>query len=75
MSKAKESVPDVIEKLVESVTLHGKNILDDVSSWGFDDVAEDVKGFVKKNPLKSLGIAVGVGFVLSSLLRSSRGDK
>lgn len=76
MAKPKSTMPEVLEKLVENVTTKGGDVLSDLSKWGLDDAAEEIKDYIKKNPLKSLGIAVGIGFVLSSLLRSSReGDK
>jgi ElaB/YqjD/DUF883 family membrane-anchored ribosome-binding protein len=62
-------------KTLGGMAERGKDLLEDVSEWGLDDVADEVKAYVKKNPLKSLGIAVGIGFVLSSLLSSSRGDE
>lgn len=72
---SKDKAPDAIEKLVGDVALRGKEILDDVSEWGFDDIADDIKAYIKKNPLKSVGMAVGMGFVLSSLFKSSRGEE
>ncbi len=93
MNKTRESVPEVIDKLIGDVANRGKEMFGEAlgdaedlvnekfstlkrkaSEWGLDEVAGEVKSYVKKNPWKSLGIAVGVGFVLSSLFKSSRGD-
>ena len=41
------------------------------AEWGVDEMANDVRTYVRRNPWKSLGIAAGVGLLAGLILRSS----
>lgn len=42
------------------------------AEWGVDEMADDLRTYVRKNPWKSLAIAAGAGLVVGLLLRSSQ---
>lgn len=44
------------------------------AEYGLDNAANDVRSYVKKKPLQSIGIAVAVGLVLGRLFAPSRKD-
>lgn len=80
--KLKQLVDDATEKgrqLLNEGLENAKELLDEqaavlkkkAAEYGFDEAADGLKSYVKKNPLKSVGIAVAVGLVLGRLFAPS----
>lgn len=68
---ALDSLQDVGDELGEKFSSLKRKI----SEWGLDEVEDEVKTYVKKNPWKSLGIAAGVGLLIGFVLKSRHSCK
>lgn len=42
----------------------------ELSDKSFEEVTEDVKFYVRRNPIRSIGITFGIGFLLGYILKS-----
>jgi len=60
-------------QVADTVKEKAATVRDKIRQTDWDDVMNNVTGYVRDNPGKSLGIALGVGFALGVLLRH-RGD-
>ena len=60
-------------QVADSVKQQAVNVRDKIRGTNWDDVMSNVNGYVRDNPGKAIGIALGVGFALGVLLRR-RGD-
>ena len=60
---------DSAREVIEEKTAEFKKRAEE---YGLDDAAENVKTYVKKNPWKSIGIAVVTGLVIGKLFSSSK---
>ena len=60
-------------QVADTVKQQAANVRDKIRQTNWDDVMSNVTGYVRDNPGKSVGIALGVGFALGVLLRR-RGD-
>ena len=69
MGRVKDKVGDV----ADSVKARAAQLREKIRETEFNDVMDDVTGYVRDNPGKSVAIALGVGFALGFLLRR-RGD-
>jgi ElaB/YqjD/DUF883 family membrane-anchored ribosome-binding protein len=43
----------------------------ELSDKSVGEITDDVKGYIRRNPLKSVGIAVGCGLLLGMIMRPS----
>lgn len=59
---------DELKKSIDELKLKGKQTLEGVKSKGEDAFAE-VENYVKAEPLKSVAITFGVGFIFGWLMR------
>lgn len=66
LSQGIESARDIYDEQSKVV----KKKAGEFQDKSFEEISEDVKVFVRRNPLKSIGIAVGVGVLLSMIFRS-----
>lgn len=64
---------ETLGSAAEGVKARASALRDRIRDTEFDDVVENVRGYVRDNPGKSVAIALGVGFVLGMLLKR-RGD-
>ena len=60
-------------QVADTVKQQAANVREKIRQTNWDDVMNNVTGYVRDNPGKSVGIALGVGFALGVLLRR-RGD-
>lgn len=70
MGRMKEKVGDV----AESVKAKASQIREKIRETEWNDVMDDVTGYIRNNPGKSVAIALGVGFALGFLLRRKGED-
>ena len=68
LSESLKSAKEILQEKTDEV----KKKASDINSKSLGDMADGVSGYVKKNPVKSLLIAAGVGLALGYLLK---GDK
>jgi ElaB/YqjD/DUF883 family membrane-anchored ribosome-binding protein len=57
-----------VDEMISIATTRGKDAVGAVSGLG-EDVMQDVEAKVRDRPFVSLAIAVGVGFVVSAMMR------
>lgn len=69
-SKAKEFVGDKYSAASGAVRERYSAVRGKVDDIDFEEVTENVRGYVRSNPGKALLISVGIGFVVGLLLRS-----
>jgi ElaB/YqjD/DUF883 family membrane-anchored ribosome-binding protein len=60
-------------QVADTVKQQAANVREKIRRTNWDDVMNNATGYVRDNPGKSIGIALGVGFALGVLLRR-RGD-
>jgi ElaB/YqjD/DUF883 family membrane-anchored ribosome-binding protein len=60
-------------EVADTVKARAATVRDKIRQTDWDDVMSNVTSYVKDNPGKAVGIALGVGFALGVLLRR-RGD-
>ena len=60
-------------QVADNVKAKASSIRDKIRDTEWDDVVDNVKGYVRDNPGKSVAIALGVGFAVGLLFRR-RGD-
>jgi len=60
-------------QVADSVKQQAANVREKIRQTSWDDVMSNVNGYVRDNPGKAVGIALGLGFALGVLLRR-RGD-
>jgi ElaB/YqjD/DUF883 family membrane-anchored ribosome-binding protein len=60
-------------QVADSVKQQAATVREKIRQTNWDDVMNNVNGYVRDNPGKAVGIALGVGFALGVLLRR-RGD-
>jgi ElaB/YqjD/DUF883 family membrane-anchored ribosome-binding protein len=60
-------------QVADTVKQQATNVREKIRQTNWDDVMNNVTGYVRDNPGKSIGIALGAGFALGVLLRR-RGD-
>jgi len=70
MGRVKDKVGDV----ADSVKARAAQLREKIRETEFNDVMDDVTGYVRDNPGKSVAIALGVGFALGFLLRRRSDD-
>lgn len=70
--RAKKYAGEQYEKASGAVRDSYNSVREKVDDVDFDEIVEQVRGYVRSNPGKALLISVGVGFVIGLLLR--RGD-
>jgi len=73
MGRAKEFVGEKYAAASETVKEKYSTVRSKVEEIDFNDLTEQVRGYVRSNPGKALLISIGVGFVIGMLLK--RGDK
>ena len=66
-------IRESVGQVAENVKAKASSLRDKIRDTEWDDVVDNVKGYVRDNPGKSLAIALGVGFAVGLLLRR-RGD-
>ena len=66
-------IRDTVGQVADSVKARASSLRDKIRDTEWDDVVDNVKGYVRDNPGKSLAIALGVGFAIGLLFRR-RGD-
>lgn len=78
---ARESAADRAGRLRErvgeaadAVKAKAQTLREKIQNTEWEDVQNNVKSYVRDNPGKALGIALGVGFVLGFLLRRRDDD-
>jgi ElaB/YqjD/DUF883 family membrane-anchored ribosome-binding protein len=80
--RMKQLVDEATEKgraLLNEGLENAKELLDEqtallkkkAAEYGLDDAANGVRSYVKKNPLKSVGIAVAIGLILGRIVAPS----
>jgi ElaB/YqjD/DUF883 family membrane-anchored ribosome-binding protein len=62
-------VKEKVGEVAENVKVRATQLKDKLSETEWSDVMQGVNGYVRDNPGKSIGIALGVGFALGLLLR------
>ena len=77
IESARESIGSRVKEragqVADTVKQQAANVREKIRQTNWDDVMSNVTGYVRDNPGKSVGIALGVGFALGVLLRR-RGD-
>ena len=77
IESARESLGSRVKEragqVADTVKQQAANVREKIRQTNWDDVMNNVTGYVRDNPGKSVGIALGVGFALGVLLRR-RGD-
>jgi len=73
MGRAKEFVGEKYAAASETVKEKYSTVRSKVEEIDFNDLTDQVRGYVRSNPGKALLISIGVGFVIGMLLK--RGDK
>lgn len=68
-SKAKGYVGDKYSAAAGAVRERYSAVRGRVDDIDFDEVTENVRGYVRSNPGKALLMSVGIGFVIGLLLR------
>jgi ElaB/YqjD/DUF883 family membrane-anchored ribosome-binding protein len=68
-AKAKEFVGDKYSVAADAVKNRYSAVRGKVEEIDFNELTENVRGYVRSNPGKALLISVGVGFVIGMLLR------
>ena len=63
-----------LREAADAVKARAQSLKERIQNTEWEDVQQNVKNYVRDNPGKSLGIALGVGFVLGFLLRPRRTD-
>ena len=63
-----------VGEVAESVKVRAGALKDKIAGTDWEDVQSGVKNYVRDNPGKSVGIALGVGFALGLLLHRRRDD-
>jgi ElaB/YqjD/DUF883 family membrane-anchored ribosome-binding protein len=66
-------IRETVEQVAENVKAKASSLRDKIRDTEWDDVVDNVKGYVRDNPGKSVAIALGVGFAVGLLFRR-RGD-
>jgi ElaB/YqjD/DUF883 family membrane-anchored ribosome-binding protein len=66
-------IRETVGQVADNVKAKASSLRDKIRDTEWDDVVDNVKGYVRDNPGKSVAIAVGVGFAVGLLLRR-RGD-
>jgi ElaB/YqjD/DUF883 family membrane-anchored ribosome-binding protein len=69
-----ERVRERVSEAADSMKQKAQALREKIRETEWEDVTENVKGYVRNNPGKSLAIALGVGFVLGLLLRRRDDD-
>jgi ElaB/YqjD/DUF883 family membrane-anchored ribosome-binding protein len=77
IESAKETIGTRVKEragqVADTVKQQAANVREKIRQTNWDDVMNNVSGYVRDNPGKAVGIAIGVGFALGVLLRR-RGD-
>ena len=63
-----------VSEVADSVKAKAAAVRDKIRETEWDDVMNNATGYVRDNPGKSIGIALGVGFALGVLLRRRSDD-
>ncbi len=66
-------IRETVSQVTDNVKAKASSLRDKIRDTEWDDVVDNVKGYVRDNPGKSVAIALGVGFAVGLLLRR-RGD-
>jgi ElaB/YqjD/DUF883 family membrane-anchored ribosome-binding protein len=66
-------IRETVGQVADNVKAKASSLRDKIRDTEWDDVVDNVKGYVRDNPGKSVAIALGVGFAVGLLLRR-RGD-
>ena len=66
-------IRETVGQVADNVTAKASSIREKIRDTEWDDVVDNVKGYVRDNPGKSVAIALGVGFAVGLLFRR-RGD-
>jgi len=69
--EAKEKVKDIYESARDQV----KETMEGLKGKNFDDIVDDVSGYVKENPGRFLLITFGLGLAAGLMLRNSKNHK
>lgn len=75
MGRAKEFVGEKYAAASETVKEKYSTVRSKVEEIDFNDLTEQVRGYVRSNPGKALLISIGVGFVIGMLLKRSDKDE
>ena len=66
-------IRETVGQVADNVKAKASSIREKIRDTEWDDVVDNVKGYVRDNPGKSVAIALGVGFAVGLLFRR-RGD-
>ena len=66
-------IRETVSQVTDNVKAKASSLRDKIRDTEWDDVVDNVKGYVRDNPGKSVAIALGVGFAVGLLFRR-RGD-
>lgn len=69
-AKGKQALGEVVSETSDVMSNKFSKIKKKASEWGLDEMADEVKTYVKKNPMKGVGIAVGLGLLAGLLIKS-----
>lgn len=67
-------VRDKMGDVADNVRARAASLREKIRDTEWDDVMNNVTGYVRDNPGKSIAIALGVGFVLGFLVRRRSDD-
>lgn len=62
-------VRERVSEVADNVKARASALRDKIADTEWEDVKSNVAGYVRDNPGKALGIALGVGFALGLLMR------
>ncbi len=73
--RAREFVNDKYSAASDAMKNQYNRVREKVEDVDFDEITDQVRGYVRSNPGKALLISIGVGFVIGLLLRRSDEDE
>ncbi len=62
-------IRETVGQVADNVKAKASELREKIRGTEWDDVVDNVKGYVRDNPGKSLAIALGVGFAVGLLFR------
>ena len=68
--KGRELLTEGLENAKELLEEKAADLKKKAAEYGLDEAADSVRNYVRRNPWKSVGIAVAVGFVVGRLFSS-----